>query len=108
MEMRGKMDPEILEIKKMVRCLTFDEIAQDFIVLTELIRMHHPKGMRLIEDFKKTNPGKDDTMYQVKFPSAIVAFHQLIEKKYKDPKMKTAVFMRVLEEVVSRNLHQNV
>lgn len=100
-------DSEILQIKKMVRCLTFDEIAEDFTIFTELIKNYHPNGMSLIEGFKKTNSDKDNLTYKVKLPTAIIEFHKILHMKYNDRKMITAVFMRIIEELTSRNLLRN-
>lgn len=103
MEIRDGMDPEIVQIKKMVRCLTLEEIAEDFIIFGELVEKHHPKGMNLIEDFKKANSDKDNPIYKVKLPTAVVEFHKILHTKYSDRKMVTAIFMRVLEELTSRS-----
>ena len=107
MEIRDGMDPEIVQIKKMVRCLTLEEIADDFIIFSELVKKHHPNGMSLIEDFKKTNSDKDNPIYKVKLPIAVIEFHKILQTKYNDRKMCTAIFMRILGELASPNLPQN-
>lgn len=87
---------EIKEIRKLMQSLTFDDIADDYSIFTELVLKHHPGGMSLIEDLKMVKTDDNDSTYSFSFPTAIIEFRKFLGEKYNDHKKEMAISMLVL------------
>jgi len=100
MKANGEMGAEdYAQIKKLCLTLTFEDIKEDLIKLVELIKKNHPNGVSFLEDVKTDYSDKDNPKFKYKFPEAISLFQEHLNGKYANKVMRSAVFVKVINEV---------
>ncbi len=90
---------DYLKVKEMYMSLSLEEVKEDLSTLIELIKKHHPNGAPIIEEILPDYSEKDNPRYYYKLSTAIIEFMKLLNIKYKDKKIQTAVFMKVISEI---------
>lgn len=99
-----KDEEKSAQIKELMEQLTFDDIAEELLVFIDLVLKHHPSGISIFEVINEVYGDKRDPIYRDRLPNAIDTFKNILNDKYKDNKMETAILIRTINEVLSLDL----